>query len=357
MNIKHKIYGLVTVLFLSMLASCKISDENKFQPLPPQLRSANKNILEVLRSEARFSLFLQASEKAGLTLEWANESRTFTFFAPNNAAFEAAGLNAATIAGFPEGDATLKAIVGYHILNNFGNNNYRLSSSIASGALETNAPLPFNQVFFNVLAGGAGIFINGNRIIKADIPALNGVIHEIDKVLQIPSQSMYEIISADPRFSILKAGLDATPAFVTALSAVRVVGLNPANGVAPVNAGGSNFTVFAPTNDAFIAAGIADAAALVAIPAAARERILRHHLGFAGVGRVFSGALLSGNFTSQQANAPIRLTVDGSNIRINTTIVNPGYNDARVIEADIFARNGVIHAIDKVLNPDAAPAP
>ncbi|WP_414753112.1 fasciclin domain-containing protein [Anabaena sp. CCY 9910] len=101
------------------------------------------------------------------------------------------------------------------------------------------------------------------------------------------------------------------------------------------------YTVFAPTNEAF-----------AALPAGTLEqlqqpqnrellvRILRYHVV---PGQLTANQLSSGQLTTA-SDAPVNVRVDTANNQI-------AVNEARVVQANIQASNGVIHAINEVLIP------
>ncbi len=108
--------------------------------------------------------------------------------------------------------------------------------------------------------------------------------------------------------------------------------------------GEGNFTVFAPTNDAFTAlfsqlgvSGVADLSAEALTP------ILLYHV----LGEEKKAAMLSTgyfNSLSKRNNDAISMNINvGMNVKIN--------NSSTVVIADVDVKNGVIHAIDKVLLP------
>ena len=101
------------------------------------------------------------------------------------------------------------------------------------------------------------------------------------------------------------------------------------------------FTVFAPTNAAFEATlaslGLTD---VTQIPVATLREIIQYHL-------VVGQALRSSDLTDGQAietrqYGTVEITINGSTIQVN---------DATIINADVMASNGVIHAINQVLMP------
>ena len=99
------------------------------------------------------------------------------------------------------------------------------------------------------------------------------------------------------------------------------------------------FTVFAPTDEAFAAlpAGTLDDL-LKPENKAKLQEILKYH--------VVSGKVMAAD-AAKLTSAP---TVAGKEIKVDATD-GVKINDAKVVKADIAAKNGVIHVIDKVLLP------
>lgn len=131
----------------------------------------------------------------------------------------------------------------------------------------------------------------------------------------------------------IAAILAARPEFSTINSAVAAVNLvNELSGDAP-------YTLFAPTDDAFAALPPGTLDNLLASPSTLAQVIQNHLL----IEEVSSARLvrLGSVLTALGQTLPVTLTAAG--------VVQVG--DATVVEADIEATNGVIHAIDTVLLP------
>jgi len=110
--------------------------------------------------------------------------------------------------------------------------------------------------------------------------------------------------------------------------------------------GDGPFTVFAPTDAAFTAAGIdlsnfnTDEANQTLVD------ILKYH--------VLSGAVDAANVS----DGLVATTLNGDNVSFSVANDSVMINDANITDTDVFASNGIIHVIDKVLTPPAdAPAP
>ncbi len=244
-----------------------------------------------------------------------------TLFAPTNAAFEAAGITA-----LPDA-ATLSAVLKYHVLD----------GTVGSGDLpagSANITTLNGDFYLSNVAGG--VFINGStQVGPTDISGSNGVVHVINRTLLPPSQNIAEIVSAsaaaDPaQFTLLLAALE------TADLTATFTGVGP-------------FTVFAPTDAAFQAAGFADVAAVEAADPSALAAILTHHVVKASA-RVFSTDL-----TDEQVITMLNdqnVTVDLDDLTIQDAAGSDPASGLVAAQLNILATNGVIHVIDKVLLPN-----
>ena len=304
----------------------------------------------------------------------------FTVFAPTDDAFAAAGIDLAAL-DTEEGKAALTDILLYHVVSG------AVPSSAVTDGMSA-AAVNGDDLSFTV---GEGVMVNDANVVLADVPASNGVIHVIDKVLMPPADVTEEdgdicynmathTVAAGASFAecmayayyedyqmngqtftgcyntvthtltmVSQAECEAymwTPAVDIAMTASAttihnslVAALAQAELVATLQGDGP-FTVFAPTDDAFAAAGIDLAALDTEEGKAALTDILLYH--------VVSGAVPSSAVTDGMSAA----AVNGDDLSFT---VGEGVmvNDANVVLADVPASNGVIHVIDKVLMPPA----
>lgn len=239
-------------------------------------------------------------------------SSQLTVFAPTDDAFAKLGLNARNISTVPN----LREILLYHVVAG-----KVLSTQLSNGFYGTG-----NGSSVEIKLSSAGVMVNGANVVKADVKARNGIIHVIDNVLFPPDKNLVELaISLNPEFSILvqavvKAGLDE------------------------VLATGGPFTVFAPTNAAFIA--LLDelgATSLDDISAEVLTKVLLYHVA---EGRVYSSDLISGPVPT--LNGSFEVTVE------TLTITDFNGRTSGLIPSllNVQATNGVIHVIDRVILPD-----
>lgn len=290
----------VTISLLSI--SCDKDDEP----------SGPASIAGIVSSNPDFSILNAAVTRAGLGS--ALSSGTLTVFAPDNAAFGASGITAATVNSLPV--PTLDSILKYHVLNTVvGSTNVPVSDAVTT--------LLGNSLFAS--RNTNGVFVNGIKVKSADVPASNGVIHVISKVLFPPTKSIAQIVSTDTSFSLL-------------LAAVTKAGL------AGAVSGPGKFTVFAPTNAAFRAAGFNTVADINAASTDLITTVVRYHVITTNV---FASDLTDGLTTASLQGG--NLTVNLTPVRVKiTSSTKPSSN---VVAADVVATNGVVHVIDRVLLP------
>jgi len=133
----------------------------------------NGNIAEVAAEAGQFQTLLAAAEAAGL-VETLTGQGPLTVFAPTDEAF--AALPAGTVESLlqPENREQLRAILTYHVVPG------RL---MAADVVSRDSAKTANGQSMDIRVDGSTVMVSGARVVKADIPASNGVIHVIDKVM------------------------------------------------------------------------------------------------------------------------------------------------------------------------------
>ena len=140
-----------------------------------------------------------------------------------------------------------------------------------------------------------------------------------DKKTPVPTQNIVALASANTNLSSLVAALSKFPDLVSTLS------------------GSGNFTVFAPTNQAFTALLAARGQTDINnVPDDVLKSILQYHVVTSGAVR--STQLTAGNVNTA-ANENIAVTINPIKLNTNTNVT----------AADVLASNGVVHIIDQVL--------
>jgi transforming growth factor-beta-induced protein len=164
------------------------------------------------------------------------------------------------------------------------------------------------------------IVVNNSSNITKSFKATNGIVHIIDEILT-PPENLIDTILSDSRFSTLA-------------KAIKVAGL-----VSALTSASKDFTIFAPTNDAFQALGTSTVNALLKNPTTLKSILLYH---------IVRGSNLKSDLKALGSTGSI-LTFQGSKLQFSFKSDVLAINNSTVIEANILASNGVIHVINKVL--------
>ena len=300
--------------------------------LPPSMSEAAmedemmdaKSIAEIAAEDGRFNTLVAAVTAAGLAETLSSEGE-YTVFAPTDDAF--AALPEGTVEALledPEG--ALKDILLYHVAG-------AVVPAETVVTLDSADTLQGEAVSIAV-EDGQVVLNDSATVIITDIEASNGIIHVIDAVLLPPSmseaamedemmdaKSIAEIAAEDGRFNTLVAAVTAA-------------------GLAETLSSEGEYTVFAPTDDAFAALPEGTVEALLEDPEGALKDILLYHV-VEGVVPAETVVTLDSAPTLQGSEVAISVTDDG--VMLNDSVM--------VIITDVEASNGIIHVIDGVLIP------
>ncbi|MBW4888976.1 fasciclin domain-containing protein [Mucilaginibacter sp. HMF5004] len=206
------------------------------------------NIIQYFDTNPDYSIFDRALIKTGYAGFLGAYGR-YTVFAPNNTAMTAylQTINKSSVDEID--DNALKDFVSFHIVQD-----------TLSTLNFTDGKLPTATMFGLYITTGAAIdggitsyVINKQaKVIQPNIRTGNGLIHTLDHVLLPPTQTIAQILAANPKYSIFSQALTATGYYDT---------LN----VVPANSSNRPFlTVIAQTDSVFNAAGITSFADLKA---------------------------------------------------------------------------------------------
>ena len=275
------------------------------------------NVVQTATAFDDFNFLVSAITQAGLDAALSGVG-PFTVFAPLDSAFTTLLTSL---------DITVEQLLA---LPNLGT---ILQQHVILGEFDAEAVIAAAPFVVETLAGekllitveNGTVFVGGSSVVIADVPSTNGVIHVIDAVL-LPPENIVQTASG--------AGI-----FTTLLTAAQTAGLVPAlEGPGPL-------TVFAPTDDAFVALlnelNIT-AGGLLADPNLAD--ILLYH--------VISAEIFSFDLIADLANGPVVVeTLNGSVAIITLDAGVVRVNGVAISATDIIASNGVIHVVDGVLMP------
>ncbi len=240
----------------------------------------------------------------------------FTVFAPTNDAFATflADNNFADLSAVPVD--VLTQVLLNHVVS--GTN---LSTDLTTGYVSTLSTAGAGGNNLSMLVDTSnGVSLNGvSSVSAADNKAINGVVHIVDAVIGLPNIVDHAVANSDLTELVGALTTGGNTTFTDLLSDST-----------------TDFTVFAPVNAAFTAFTNPNANDL--------DAILSNHV-IAGAA-AFSSGLTNSYVSTAATNA------DGDNLSmyINTDDGVTINGTSNVAAADIVATNGVIHAVDAVID-------
>ena len=347
-----KMTFLKNVVLISMIMvfsfSCE-DDDNDQQSNDPQ--QPTENIVETAQATEDLSSLVAALAKADEN-EDSNLIGTlsgdgpFTVFAPTNDAFSAllAGLD-----GFDSLDdfdteeerALLASILQYHVV---------AGTAAASTDLSEGQEITTVQGEVVTISLDGGVFIadatdTAAEVSLPDVAASNGIVHIIDKIL-LP-QAVIDALNAGDGDSLVDLVVATEALSVLEAAVIKADLVETLSGDGP-------FTVFAPTDDAFVALLEAlgdDYNSLDDFDTEAEIELLTNILLYHVIpAQVLAEDLAEGSVATALAENNIEIIASGETFVIG----DASETNANITDTDILASNGVAHTIDKVLLPQEA---
>ncbi|WP_229669500.1 fasciclin domain-containing protein [Yeosuana aromativorans] len=305
---------LILTLVLVTTWSCNNDDDPVTMPQP-------QTITDIASATPELSSLVAALTKANLATTL-SEPGSYTVFAPTNDAFTTF-LNANGFASLDDVpvDVLTQVLLNHVIVGQFN------SIIISTGYMKTLATQSGTDLNLSMFIDTSdGVTLNGvSHVTTSDIYATNGVIHIVDAVIGLPTVVDHAL--ANPNFSSLVAALSTAD-----------------GNLVSVLSGAGPFTVLAPDNDAFTA--FLNGTALADVPTDALANILLNH--------VLGGVVTSTNlvdagsgYTNTLATGP---NMNNLSLYYNTSSGVMFNGVSTVTAADIVASNGIIHAIDTVID-------
>lgn len=313
-------FKVLALAFLAIGAvSCEDDDDNG------NVVDNNNTAFDLTVGNADFTILNAALLRTGLDATLDTSGATLTVFAPTNDAFE----DFLDDNGFSSID-DVPVLVLRNTLRNHVLGSVARSTDLTSGYVKTSATNSTGDFLDLYVDTDSGVVLNGDaEVVTADINVDNGVVHVVDEVIALPT--VVTLAAANPIFSNLVAAVDQE-------------GLVPT-----LSLTSTDYTVFAPTNDAFQALIDADPADGISsiqdiLDLSTLTDILTYHVvgGAAVRAEAITDGLVvdpigPGTFTINTTNGVV--ITDASGTQINVIVTN------------VTAVNGVVHAIDFVLRP------
>lgn len=303
--------ALLVATSLVLVSGCDDDDDSPSQP--------DQTIVEIAQGNSNLSTLVTALTKYPDLVATLSGNGSFTVFAPTNTAFAnlLTAIGQTSLNDIPED--VLKNVLQYHVVT---------SGKVTSGQLTNGNVEAANGEDIAVTITG-GVRLNGTvNVTTADVEASNGVVHVIDAVLVPPSIA--------PVVGTIVAPAYFNKNFTTLIAAVEAADESILETLLGNGPSGKKLTLFAPTNDAFTAAGITtlpDKATLTAV--------LSYHVID---DEVRAAELPSGSAAITTLGGTFYLSNNGAaGVFINGV--------TKVTATDILGSNGVVHVIDRTLIP------
>jgi len=256
---------------------------------------------------------LAAALQAGELVGALQGDGPFTVFAPSDAAFAKLPKGTLEMLLKPENKARLVELLKFHVVSG------RVG---AAEVVKLSAADTLNGQRLSIRAEEGAVAVGGAKVVQTDIACSNGVIHVVDSVLMPATDDLVTLAQ--------KAGT-----FQTLLTAAKAAGL------AETLMKGGPFTMLAPSDAAFdkLPAGTLESL----VRPENKEKLARLLKAHVLEGRVFSDQVAALHEAPTLAGVPVAITKQGQGLVVG---------GARVLAADLQARNGVVHVIDSVIVPD-----
>jgi transforming growth factor-beta-induced protein len=312
--------------------------------------TTSQDLAQVARATPGTSTMLSAMDSAGMSSVM-RDSRALTVLMPTDEALAEYAEDLAELKR-PENRAALQDFLKAHVIDSTvladqlrqaaqaPERRQALGATDSAGAT-TAAPAASLTISVTNLLGevleieidNGVLFINGAEVGRIDIRASNGVLHLLKAPLFRPS--VFSVVRRDPKLSILEAAL-------------RAADLDDAlRGPGPL-------TLFAPTDQAFgrlLAELNLTAAQLLANRPLLTEVLTYHVLATRALSRELEDGQTPVTLQGQAITLDVSARGNGRGAKRDIEITDARDRVSKVSRADIRARNGVVHQIDRVLLP------
>ncbi|KAI1893611.1 hypothetical protein AGOR_G00125500 [Albula goreensis] len=232
----------------------------------------------------------------------------YTLLAPLNAAF--------TDEVMSMDQRLLKIILESHILKN----KFLLNQLYNGQRLET-----IGGKFLRVFIYRTAVCIENACMVRGSKEGTNGALHLMKTLIKPAENTMFKILTDDGRFKV----------FLSLIEAAGLTDLLHQEG---------DYTLFAPTDEAFKGLSQRDIALLTSDINALRTILLYHFSN-----NIFIGGGLELGVTN------LLKSIQGNNLRVLSANNSIQVNSVKVQDADVMASNGVVHAVNSLLYPAELP--
>jgi len=293
--------------------------------IPPTIELPKDNIVEIAQATPELSSLVAVLTKFPDLVTALSSDGTYTVFAPTNDAFAAllTAIGQTSVDDVPE--SVLRTILEYHVISTA----VVMSGDLSDG--QTAEALSGETI--TVRIDDNGVFISDAKVALPDVEASNGVVHVMEDVMVPPS-----IV---PIVGTIVAPAYFNKDFTLLISAVLAADEDILSVLLSMGPSQVGLTLFAPTNDAFAAAGITE------LPdGATLSAVLKYH--------VLDGITMAANLPETGTGAAAVTSLGGDFYLTNKgggVFIN---GNSEVTATDIEGSNGVVHVINRTLIPPSS---
>jgi|TARA_B110000908_G_scaffold112587_1_gene132037 uncharacterized surface protein with fasciclin (FAS1) repeats len=281
------------------------------------LKPNTDDLFQRLQKDGRFKIFTKAIIASRQGKRFQNTHGLYTAFAPTDEAFGKLPPEFVESLFLPENDEKLEDIIRHHIIENV--RAVGKIPGISSLGVSDVTPISSFGQQINFKQTKNGPTVDGVKIVSADIPCANGLIHVIDTVMAPVESNLLDLLRDDERFSTLVSLLEKT-------------GLS-----FPVDSR-SIYTIFAPVNEAFTKEPYASL--ITNMNEQNREALYA----------ILTRHVISGKHVTENCKPYNKLrTIVDSPIILKRSGSESTINGVPIIETDIEAYNGLISVVGSVI--------
>ncbi|XP_066555888.1 periostin, osteoblast specific factor b isoform X2 [Amia ocellicauda] len=179
--------------------------------------------------------------------------------------------------------------------------------------------------FLRVFIYRTAVCIENSCMVRGSKEGRNGALHLFRNIIKPAENSMFEILTKDGRFSV----------FLQLLEVAGLTDLLRQEG---------DWTLFAPTDDAFQGLSEQDIRLLSSDPNALRTILLYHFS---------NGVFIAGGMEGGVTN--LLKSIPGYNLRVKAVNDSILVNEVKAADSDVMATNGVVHVVKSLLYPGDVP--
>lgn len=349
----NKISSIILLIVMKGICSCSDPYKADITPAYDELP-----VVDILKSEPeRFSLWVELLEHAGLAATL-NLNATYTCFVPENEALSQylTDNKISSISDIPVEDA--KLLVKYHTIAGT-----QYTQSLFSNGVIPDSTASGDFLSIELRDGGLQfIYVNAEaRISQLDIPATNGVIHSLDRVLTPVVETIWDKLNSD-RYSILKEAVELT-GYSKVLNEVNYTDYNSETGALQYKR--RFFTCFTVSNKTYNDNGIQNIDQLITslntsdsnyiseknrLNQYVAYHLLDQQLDFSMLA-TFPDESTSKNISTLAKNELLNISQQTDSLVIN----NNETEKIIITEANINAKNGVLHEVDGLMTIKTPP--